>query len=195
MTEPLELILRKGPDAGTSELTSPDVGFFTAARPEGSIFVPGETVGYLTRLGQSRRLVVPAGAAGRVANPPPERVHAPVEYGQVLYRLKPLGDIEVLVDGGDDKAANTAAELVFCAPQTGRFWHRPSPDDPAFCKAGDELEPGSPIGLIEIMKTFTQVNYAPTGNLPKRARVTRITVGDGGEVTEGDILIELEPVR
>lgn len=193
MTKPLELILRKGPDAGTSELASPDVGLFTAARPEGSVFVPGETVGYLTRLGKSRRLVVPAGAAGRVSNPPPERVHAPVEYGQVIYRLEPLGDTAVLTDDSDAGPEGAAAELSFRAPQTGRFWHRPSPDEPAFCKAGDELEPCSPIGLIEIMKTFTQVNYAPTGNLPTRARVTRVAVGDGGEVNEGDILIELEP--
>lgn len=191
MTEPLELIKRQEADA--TLLTSPEVGLFTAARPEGSLFVPGETVGYLTRLGRSRRLVVPAGAAGRVTNPPPERVHAPVEYGQVLYRLEPVGDTAALVASAASEVENSTSELAFSAPQTGRFWHRPSPDEPAFCQVGDELEPGSPVGLIEIMKTFTQVNYTPTGHLPTRARVTRIAIPDGGEVSEGEVLLELEP--
>jgi biotin carboxyl carrier protein len=193
MTNPLELILRPAEDGEASLLVATDVRLFTAARPEGTVFVPGESVGYLTRLGRSRRLLVPAGAAGRVASSPPERVHAPVEYGQVLYRLEPLGEVDALATGPTTEATTDSGALTVNANQTGRFWHRPSPDDAAFCAAGDELEPGSPIGLVEIMKTFTQVHYQPTGNLPARAKVTRVLVPDGGEVTEGDPLIEVEP--
>ncbi len=195
MTEPLELILRRDQaDESHVLLCSPDLGLFTAARPKGALLMPGDSVGYLSRLGLARRILVPTGAVGRVVNENPERVHAPVEYGQVLYRLGPVGAGLVAAAQVSATATQGSAELVITAPQTGRFWHRPAPEDAAFCGPGDELELGSPIGLIEIMKTFTQVAYQPGGNLPARVRVVRLYVPDGGEVTEDEPLLEVEPL-
>jgi len=197
MTEPLELILRRDPkDERRLLLCAPDVGLFTAARRRGCVLVPGDGAGYLSRLGLARRLVLPAGAAGAVANANPERVHAPVEYGEVLYVLEPLGDSTALdIPGtGAQETLDPGGALVVPAPQAGRFWLRPSPEDAAYCSPGDELELGSPLGLIEIMKTFTQVAYQPGGNLPARARVVRLLVPDGSEVTEGQPLIEVAPL-
>ena len=60
-------------------------------------------------------------------------------------------------------------------------------------EAGSELRAGSVVGLIEVMKTFTHLAYAPAASLPANARVARVLVGDGDEVTEGDPLLEVEP--
>ena len=60
-------------------------------------------------------------------------------------------------DGGDEGLEETdagASGPVVLAPQSGRFYHRPSPGEPAFVEVGGELSPGAPIGLIEVMKTF-----------------------------------------
>jgi hypothetical protein len=43
------------------------------------------------------------------------------------------------------------------------------------------------------MKTFAQVHYRPTGNLPPRARVRRFLVSDGAEIDDRAALIEVEP--
>ena len=57
---------------------------------------------------------------------------------------------------------------------------------------GDLVDPGQPVGMIEVMKTFTHVHYETQGNLPARARVLRVVPEDGAEVSEGDPLLEIE---
>jgi len=190
MTQTLEL-LSAPDDQGGTRLTSPEVGTFTGAKPAGAIVQPGEVVGVIERLGVRFELVVPAGVSGRVANTPPVRTHAPTAYGQELYHLEPVGDVSAELASAAE--AGAASDLVFPSPITGRFWHRPSPDDPAFITEGATLETGAVVGLVEIMKTFTQVTYQSSGNLPAKARITRIHVADGGEVGEGEPLFEVEP--
>lgn len=190
MTATIELLAR--PDANNvMTLASPEVGLFTCAKSAGAIVQPGEVVGVIARLGARFELVVPAGASGRIANAAPARVHEPVEYGQVLYRLEAIGDVTASTAAAADEGAHS--DLAFPSPITGRFWHRPSPDDPAFIAVGQVLEAGAVVGLVEIMKTFTQVTYTPKGKLPARAKIVAITVGDGGEVNEGEALFEVEP--
>jgi len=90
-------------------------------------------------------------------------------------------------------ATTASGALVFRAPQTGRFWLRTAPAEPALVAVGQVIEPGAALGLIEVMKTFTILQYAATAQLPARARVVRILARDGAEVAERDALIELEP--
>ena len=54
---------------------------------------------------------------------------------------------------------------------------------------------GSVVGLIEVMKTFTHLHYEAGAGLPERARVVKILVTDGAEVSATDALIELEEAR
>lgn len=190
MTEPIELQAARTDD-GRTLLTVPEVGLFTAAKRRGELLAPGESAGFLVQLGIGRRLLVPAGVTGRIANDRPEKVHEPVDHGRVLYELEPLAD--VAADEVEAAAEAGADGLVYASPHAGRFWHRPAPDEPPFCAAGDLVEAGSAIGLVEIMKTFTQVAYAPASGLPARARVLEVLVADGGEVEEGAPLLRLEP--
>lgn len=190
MTVSIELVARPAEGGGT-HLVAPEVGLFTAGKATGSIVQPGEAVGVIDRLGERFTLVVPAGISGRVVSELPDRTHAPTEYGQVLYRLEPVGDVTAELAAATDAGAHS--DLAFASPITGRFWHRPSPDDPAFIAVGATIETGAVVGLVEIMKTFTQVTYTASGNLPARAKIVAINIPDGGEVNEGESLFEVEP--
>ncbi|MDP6839773.1 MAG: biotin/lipoyl-containing protein, partial [Planctomycetota bacterium] len=158
----------------------------------GRILVAGESVGSLLSLGQSRALTVPAGVCGTVRSPRPERVHAPVELGQLLYELLPVEDGSTGQDSTTEAADDGASGLLFRAPQSGRFYQRSAPDAPPLVSSGDQLEAGTVVGLIEVMKTFTQVIYTPDAGLPQRARVRALLVEDGADVESGDALLSLE---
>lgn len=173
-------------------LKSPEVGLFTRALPPGALLAPRASAGVLHSLGRRFELLVPAGASGRVLNARPERVLAPVGYGSVLYELAPLAAQASAMEAATGRAGG-GADLVFRAPYSGRFWQRPAPNDPAFVREGDTLSDGQTIGLIEVMKTFTQLVYRAGGELPARARVVRLLVIDGGEIEDGGALLALEP--
>ncbi len=189
MQSTLDLILRKR--EGISELRAPEVGLFTCALNSGALLGPGQLAGVILIAGKSVALRVPPGVHGRVSNKPRPRTQAPVGYGDVLYELLP-------VDGAGaeqllDEAADNESGLILKSNQSGRFYHRPSPDEPAYANPGDELVDGQAIGLLEIMKTFSQITYSPAGGLPSRAKLVRFLTTDGGEIREGDGLIEVEP--
>jgi len=172
-------------------LRSPDVGTFTCIAAEGTVLTPGTKAGVLHRLDVAYDLMVPEGVTGRVSTVPPERVHAPVEFGAVLYELVPFAQVVGDETVSDDKATPLDG-LAVRAPYSGRFWHRPAPKDPAFVKEGDILEPGRTLGLIEVMKTFTHLSYEAQGELPSKARIIKLLAADGDEVSAGDPLIEVE---
>jgi len=173
-------------------LLSPAAGHFTRARDAGEALSPGADAGTLLVLGQALHLRVPEGIYGLVAGARPERVREPVGHGQVLYELTPLEGAGV-AGTADASAAEESAGPVLRSPQAGRFYQRPSPDQEPFVQVGDLIEDGQPVGLIEVMKTFTHVPYRATGGLPPRARVVRLVAGDGADVSEGDALVEVEP--
>ena len=189
-------------DGDRVRLLAPEVGWFTDPLRAGEIVVPGQRLGALLALGRPIELFAPATSSGRIASSPRERVRAPVGYGDVLYELAPLADVAASasraradegpkIARGDESAGS--ASLVLRSPQTGRFYHRPSPGDPAFVSAGSIVEDGRPIGLIEVMKTFSHVPYLAGGDLPKRAKVVRMLAGDGEDVKQGAPLLEVEP--
>ncbi|HVS18739.1 MAG TPA: hypothetical protein VMT18_09080, partial [Planctomycetota bacterium] len=161
----------------------------------GRVLSPGEEAGVLVTLGRVRALLVPAGARGVVRTPPPEAVHHPVGWGDELLRLAPLSGAAAEEARAEAQAASSDAGLVLRSDTAGRFWHRASPDAPALAEAGDVLVEGTPVGLIEVMKTFAQVVYRARGGLPARARVVRVLAADGADVAVGNALFELEPDR
>lgn len=179
-------------------LQAPEAGIFTCSLPPGSALAPGQEAGVLVRLGRAACLVVPAGVNGLVTSPRPERVQAPVGAGDVLYELAPIADLEAGAEtatGAEGSEGSEERGLAVYASQAGRFYASPSPSDPPFVSVGTELKDGVAVGLIEVMKTFTQILYRPEGNLPDRARVTRVLVPDGGDVAVGQALIEVEDAQ
>lgn len=191
MVQSIDLIVKE--HDGELQLNSPEVGHFTCSLAQGALLAPGQVVGVIRKLGQAIELTVPAGTSGRVTNARPDRINAPVGYGTRLYTLAPLS-AEAAASSDAQAASAETGVPSFKSQHSGRFWHRPSPSDPAFAEVGSVISAGDPIGLIEVMKTFTHLTYDPSGNLPAKAKVTRILIGDGEEVSEGDVLIEVEQV-
>jgi acetyl-CoA carboxylase biotin carboxyl carrier protein len=194
VNDTLELLASR--DGDRVRLSSPEVGWFTRAQPLGYVLSSGEPAGVLLALGRSITLVVPHDVSGVVTSPAPERVRMPVAYGDVLYELAPL---EAAKGSTPRKSTSNSeskrdAALVMRSSQSGRFYQRPAPGEPAFVSIGQEIADGAPVGLIEVMKTFNHVVYRSSAGLPPRARVNRFVAGDGADVKQGDVLIELEAV-
>jgi len=186
---PLELGLAQRD--GRTCLVSPAVGLLTRARAQGEALVAGEECGVLLVLGRAHTLVAPTGVSGRIASAAPERLHAPLGFGDLVYVLEPLGGASA-PPTESAPLPESASGLVLRSPQTGRFYQRSSPADAPFVKDGDLLGEGRPVGLIEVMKTFTQVTYRVSDGLPPSARVLRHLVADGADVKQGQPLLELE---
>lgn len=53
------------------------------------------------------------------------------------------------------------------SPLPGTFYRRPSPDKPAYKSDGDMVAVGDVIGLIEVMKSFTEVKAEVAGKIIK----------------------------
>ncbi|HEY4044764.1 MAG TPA: acetyl-CoA carboxylase [Rhodopila sp.] len=72
------------------------------------------------------------------------------------------------------------------APLPGTFYRRPAPDQPPFKNDGDAVTVGDAVGLIEVMKTFTQVVADEAG------KILRFLVENEDPVMAGEPLYELE---
>lgn len=179
-------------------LRSPEVGILAGALPAGSILAPGQLAGTIETLGRARQLVVPEDVSGTIVSEPPALTRAPLGYGDVVYEIEPIA-------AGSERASRAPAAapvarsssdsraLVLPSPQAGRFYHRPAPGDPPFVEIGAIVEEGAPVGMIEVMKTFSHVSYHASGSLPRRAKVLRAIAADGADVKRGDPLLEVEP--
>ena len=78
------------------------------------------------------------------------------------------------------------ATKTIAAPLPGTFYRRPTPDQPPFKNEGDRVAVGETVGLIEVMKTFTQVTAEEGG------RISRFLVENEDAVMAGDPLYEIE---
>lgn len=190
MHERLLLGVRR--EGASVRLTSPAVGELTCAIEPGRALAGGQVAGVLCVLGRAIDLIVPDDVAGIVRSARPERVREPAGYGSVLYELAPLETAYTAAPRATATKSPGAA-LVFRSQSSGRFWHRASPAEAPLIAPGKLIESGMAIGLIEVMKTFTLVQYVASSGLPSRARVARVLVADGAEVSEHDALLELEP--
>jgi acetyl-CoA carboxylase biotin carboxyl carrier protein len=71
------------------------------------------------------------------------------------------------------------------SPLPGTFYRRPSPDQPVFKEVGDVVVVGDVIGLIEVMKSFNEVQADQAGTL------TAFVAADEDPVMAGQPLAEL----
>lgn len=88
------------------------------------------------------------------------------------------------------KPSGEAAQLGVTevrAPMVGTFYRRPSPNDPPFVEEGSEIEPGDPLGLIEVMKLYTTIEATAGG------KVISIAAEDGALVEFDQLLFTIKP--
>jgi acetyl-CoA carboxylase biotin carboxyl carrier protein len=174
-------------DDGMLEVQSPGVGLFRRMVEKGALVGPGQRFGALEVLSELTPLIMPKGFAGVVVEVESHRRRA-VGYRSVLFVLDPEGTAGAAAN--QEASATTASGLVFSSPMSGRFYLRPAPDRAAFVSVGDALSESTPLGLLEVMKTFNRITYG--NELPANARVKRVLVEDGADVEIGEALFELE---
>jgi biotin carboxyl carrier protein len=71
------------------------------------------------------------------------------------------------------------------SPLPGTFYRRPAPDKPAYKNEGDMVAAGEVIGLIEVMKSFTEVKAETAG------KIVRFVVDNEEPVMAGQPLVEI----
>jgi len=72
------------------------------------------------------------------------------------------------------------------SPLPGIFYRRPAPDKPPFKDIGDHIAEGDVIGLVEVMKQFSEV-YADAGG-----KILRFLVDNEAPVEPGQVLVLIE---
>lgn len=67
-------------------------------------------------------------------------------------------------------------------PLPGVFYRHPGPGKPPYVSEGDVVDVGQPLGLVEIVKQFSEVKSTARGI------VDRFTVDDCSEVRAGSVV-------
>jgi biotin carboxyl carrier protein len=73
------------------------------------------------------------------------------------------------------------------APLTGTFYRAAAPDALPLVEAGDPVEEGQPVGLIEAMKVFSEITADVAGT------VIEIVAQNGKVVQQGEVLLYIDP--
>ena len=77
---------------------------------------------------------------------------------------------------------------VITAPMLGTFYTTLEPSAPPCVKVGDEVGPDDVVGLIEVMKLFTQVTAG------RRGRIRELLAPSGTLVEHGQALFRIDPL-
>jgi acetyl-CoA carboxylase biotin carboxyl carrier protein len=190
MSDSCHVLRARSGDTETSELLAPSVGVFAPAVAAGDLLSGGQVVGTIDVLGVRRELIVPEGVAGRVAQcAGGGRSRVPVQYGDALlvFSAASMGDVAAATSA---VSADSQGALAFVAPMSGRFYSRPSPAEPPFVAAGDTVQQGQTVGVLEVMKTFNRLVYGGE-TLPEQATVEKTVPSDGDDVVRGDVILAL----
>jgi acetyl-CoA carboxylase biotin carboxyl carrier protein len=73
------------------------------------------------------------------------------------------------------------------SPLLGVFYRAPKPGEPPFVQPGSRVEPGTVIGIIEVMKLMNSVRAGVKGE------VVEILAENGALVEYGEILLRVRP--
>lgn len=88
-------------------------------------------------------------------------------------------------DHGRD--AEVAQWDAVAAPMAGTFYRSPSPGDPPWVEVGDRVAAGQTVGVLEVMKLFTELKAEGAGT------IVRIDAEDGALVEYEQPLVWIEP--
>ncbi|MBO1266667.1 acetyl-CoA carboxylase [Arthrobacter cavernae] len=69
------------------------------------------------------------------------------------------------------------------SPLPGIFYRKPGPGKPPFVNEGDTIEVGQTLGVVEIMKQFTEIQSDVAGILES------FEVAEGDMVNPGDTIV------
>ncbi|MEI7295743.1 acetyl-CoA carboxylase [Paraburkholderia tropica] len=72
------------------------------------------------------------------------------------------------------------------SPLPGTFYRRSSPDAPFYVELDAAVQPDTVVGLVEVMKQFTEIESGVAG------RIAELLVEDGEPVDAGQVLMRVE---
>jgi acetyl-CoA carboxylase biotin carboxyl carrier protein len=78
------------------------------------------------------------------------------------------------------------AENTIKAQMPGTFYRRPDPESDPYVEEGDEVSTGDTVGLIEVMKNFSEIKAEEDG------KISKFLVEDQEAVDAGQDLVEIE---
>jgi acetyl-CoA carboxylase biotin carboxyl carrier protein len=73
------------------------------------------------------------------------------------------------------------------SPMVGTFYSSPSPDDDAYVKVGDKVQPDTVVCIVEAMKLFNEIDADQTGE------IVEVLVENGELVEYGQPLFLVKP--
>ncbi len=126
---------------------------------------------------------------GSLAAPAAVVSAAPAPGAAIAAPAAPAAPPAVAPAAGHAAAASTElapGQVYLRAPSLGVVWGQSKPGAPPFVQEGQQIEAGTPLCLIEVMKLFTQV----TSNV--KGRVVRRLVADGEMVEHDEPLFIIE---
>jgi acetyl-CoA carboxylase biotin carboxyl carrier protein len=106
---------------------------------------------------------------------------------RVTVRQPPAaGPVRGAVPTRPADAAEEEGDLMVRAPLVGTFYRRRAPDEEPLVEAGDRVDPGDVLGIIEAMKVMNEVTAEHAGI------VRGVLAQDGAAVEFGEPLFRLE---
>src|SRR5690625_338508 len=170
----------------TLHASTPQVGRVSLFAQLPDVLTEGSMIGTLQTLRTQYALVLPAGGPWRLRRKYVERRETGVGVGEPLLELHSWAEN---ADQEQDVAA--AAQNTYGSPMAGQFYLRPSPEEPAFIHVNDVIEPGTQLGLVEVMKFFYPLVFEGEG----RWKISEILAQDASALEAGDPVIAIEPVE
>ncbi len=86
-----------------------------------------------------------------------------------------------------EAAAIPAGAHVVVSPSPGIFWRSPHPGAPPFADLGDDVQSGSTLAIVEVMKLMNHISSSIAGT------VVGVFVENGMRVDRGDALFAVRP--
>ncbi|OGB86906.1 acetyl-CoA carboxylase, biotin carboxyl carrier protein [candidate division WOR-1 bacterium RIFCSPLOWO2_02_FULL_46_20] len=104
------------------------------------------------------------------------------EKGGVVSTHLPAAHL-VMPAAESAEAAEDQGLVAITSPMVGTFYRAPSPEAPSFVNAGDEVEVGKVVCIVEAMKLFNEIEAEVKG------KVVKVLVENGQPVEYGQKLI------
>ena len=188
------------PSSETAEtiVCAPALGRWRPIVSRGDLVQPGEALGELEILNQRHVVLLPhSGTFLRVSSLETTSGWSPVDFGAKLLVLEPLsigagGEVSAAGPSATGDSALPSDAQPITAPIEGLFYRAASQEDPPFVQAGDLIQPGQIIGLIEVMKFFYDIPFELSG-FEEGARVIKVTAEDSEAVAPGQVLAYVVP--
>lgn len=115
-----------------------------------------------------------------------EPVEAPVRRHPIEYHLETAPAPKTPPEGVTPAENPNRKEIK--SPMVGTFYRSPSPDAPPFIEAGQVVEVGQVVCIVEAMKLMNEIKSEVRG------KVAEVLVENAQPVEFGQVLFTVEPV-